>query len=76
MRRIDELMKELGFNKEAPESIQKAFIQHLIKVANESEKAAVHTEQQNLLTCKTLPGEQLSFDIENDQTKVQRKTAA
>lgn len=31
MKSIGELMKELGFNKEAPESVKEAFIKNLIK---------------------------------------------
>ena len=36
MRSIGELMKEMGFNKDAPIETQKAFIRHLISAANES----------------------------------------
>ncbi len=34
MRRMGDLMKDLGFNAEAPVETQKAFIRHLIRVAN------------------------------------------
>jgi hypothetical protein len=34
MRRVGDLMKDLGFNAEAPIETQKAFIRHLIRAAN------------------------------------------
>jgi hypothetical protein len=34
MRPIGDLMKEMGFNKDAPLETQKAFIRHLISAAN------------------------------------------
>ena len=33
MKKIEDLMAELGFNKRAPASVQKAFIRHLVKAA-------------------------------------------
>jgi hypothetical protein len=36
MRSIGELMKDMGFNKDAPIDTQKAFIRHLIRAANEN----------------------------------------
>jgi len=33
MRRVGELMKDLGFNADSPVETQKAFIRHLIRVA-------------------------------------------
>lgn len=59
MRRIGDLMKELGFNPEGPISTQKAFLQHLIEAARVS---------QIDRKLKPLPeeGQQLSFDLEID----------
>ncbi len=57
MRQIGELLKELGFDSEAPIGTQKAFIRHLIRAAAETE--AVRS-QPSLLAA--LPAEQLSFD--------------
>ncbi|MGZ3723710.1 MAG: hypothetical protein ACXVA9_12295 [Bdellovibrionales bacterium] len=34
MRSIGDLMKDMGFNAEAPVETQKAFIRHLIRAAN------------------------------------------
>lgn len=61
MRRVGDLMKDLGFNKEAPLETQKAFIMHLIRAAN---GAAPITEipKQNLKHESV--GEQLSFAAE------------
>jgi hypothetical protein len=39
MRSIGELMKDMGFNKDAPVETQKAFIRHLIRAANETSRA-------------------------------------
>jgi hypothetical protein len=36
MRKVGDLMKELGFNKDAPVETQKAFIRHLVKAAEQS----------------------------------------
>jgi hypothetical protein len=38
MRQIGDLMKDLGFNAEAPIETQKAFIRHLIRRANETSR--------------------------------------
>lgn len=66
MKKIGDLMKELGFNKEAPDSVKEAFIKHLIKAS-----AGVNTitpSEKN--TIKNSPNvsalafpEQLSFDF-------------
>lgn len=58
MRRIGELMANLGFNKDAPESTQKAFIKHLINAANVSQF------QRKSKPIETSP-EQLCFDFED-----------
>lgn len=33
MRRVGDLMQELGFRKDAPESVQKAFVKNLVRAA-------------------------------------------
>ena len=63
MRSIGELMKEMGFNKDAPLDTQKAFIRHLIKAANES--SAIREKTIALPEAKPAPVSsegQLSFD--------------
>lgn len=56
MRRIGDLMKDLGFNKDSDEDTQKAFIRHLINSANVSQ----FQRKSNKLSEKP---EQLSFDF-------------
>ncbi len=57
MRRIDELMKDLGFKKDSDLETQKAFIRHLVQSAEVSIK---QTQSKKL---KDLP-QQLSFALE------------
>ena len=33
MKKINDIMKEMGFNKDAPDSVKEAFIKHLIKAS-------------------------------------------
>ncbi len=54
MRHTSEILKELGFNKDAPESTKEALIRHL-------ERAAV-IEKSTFST--HAPGEQLSFNFD------------
>jgi hypothetical protein len=61
MRRIGDLMKDLGFNKDAPIETQKAFIRHLIQAAN---GAPPIVEIPKQILKPELPGEQLCFDAE------------
>lgn len=61
MRSIGDLMKEMGFNKDAPMETQKAFIRHLIRAANETSRTPatpIEAVSQPVLA------EQLSFDPE------------
>jgi hypothetical protein len=66
MRSIGELMKDMGFNKDAPVETQKAFIRHLIKAANETSNqrpAAPSAPIEKPLAAPFNPSEtQLSFD--------------
>lgn len=71
MKKIDQLMAELGFNKGAPDSVKEAFIKHLIKsstgvsVMTPSERKEIAENPHKVVTL-TSP-QQLSFDfIEND----------
>ncbi len=57
MRRIGDLMKDLGFNKDAPIESQKAFVRHLIRSANAT------SPQNSLQIPEQRSGSgQLSFD--------------
>jgi hypothetical protein len=60
MRPIGELMKEMGFNKDAPLETQKAFIRHLIAAANGTAPAARPLPIAEKIPVNTDP--QLSFD--------------
>jgi hypothetical protein len=65
LKPISEIIKEMGFNKNSPQSVQEAFIKNLIKAAygvdvqTPSEKRTSQIEVQ----------EQLSFDFEVSETK-------
>lgn len=67
MKKIDQLMAELGFNKNAPDSVKEAFIKHLIKastgvnVTTPSEKREIAENPQRIVQFKT--PQQLSFDF-------------
>lgn len=74
MRRVDEIMKELGFKEGAPEGVQKAFIKNLIRAANggaEVEDLQKYRRNQkrhqSKMSKKNSPGpnqeEQLSFQF-------------
>ena len=63
MKSIGEIMKELGFNAEAPAETQKAFIRHLIKEANANSLEI----QSNIETKPDVTPVQLSFDLDPDQ---------
>lgn len=61
MRRIGDLMKEMGFNSEAPESTQKAFFQHLV------EAARVSKIDRKIEPIAKEP-QQLSFDFKEEES--------
>ena len=63
MRRIGDVMKELGFNKESDEDTQKAFIRHLIKAANVSQFQRKSNKMQ-------IEPQQLSFDFAAAEERV------
>lgn len=69
MKKIGDLMKDLGFKQDAPDSVKEAFIKHLIKASTgvntmtPSEKKVVK-ESPNVTSLK-FP-EQLSFDFLKD----------
>lgn len=39
MKKVGDIMKEMGFNSEAPDSVKEAFVRHLIKVSTGVEVA-------------------------------------
>lgn len=70
MDRIGDLMKELGFKKDSDEGVQKAFIKHLMRVAD---VAQAERDQQNAqagtLSNSQNKQEQLSFDFATAEKK-------
>lgn len=79
MKKIDQLMQELGFNQNAPQSTKEAFIKHLIKVSTgvnlptPSEKAAIKASPDKVFP---LAGpQQLAFDFEENHLPVKHKKA-
>ena len=67
MRAIGEIMKDLGFNADAPLETQKAFVRHLIAAAN----GVAQSPPSPTLTAPRNGDPQLSFDpaILGSQTK-------
>jgi len=39
MKKVGDIMNELGFNKDAPDSVKEAFIRHLIKISTGNDVA-------------------------------------
>lgn len=73
MKRMDQLMKELGFNKDAAEGSKEAFIKHLVKaslgvnVATPGERREIEKNPDRvrpLVKAKKTVPEQLSFDLD------------
>ena len=70
MKRIGDLMKELGFDPSAPRGAQEAFVKHLIRAAegvsvqtpSERNEIKRHPESVRELAPK---GQQLSFDFDS-----------
>jgi len=59
MRRIGGLMRDMGFNADAPEATQRAFIRHLVRAA---ESTSLRNSSHKVELKPS--GEQLSFDPE------------
>lgn len=81
MKKISQLMRELGFNDHAPVGVKEAFIKHLIKasegvnVMTPSEKKMVLENPQQVVPLK-IPV-QLSFEfIENASTRTTKKAVS
>ncbi len=65
MRKVGDLMKEIGFNKDSSEDVQKAFIKNLIKQAygvEVKEPRAIASVASQAGPSKPAP-QQLSFDL-------------
>lgn len=75
MKKVGEIMKEMGFNKEAPDSVKEAFIKNLIKsatgvtVETPSEKAMARPLSK---ASESKPAQQLSFDFISNEKSHQK----
>lgn len=65
MKSFGEIMKELGFNENAPEGVQKAFFQHLAQQAENLKPRAPLVDQSPASTkpIETKKSEQLTMDF-------------
>ncbi|MFZ3230084.1 MAG: hypothetical protein WA160_07760 [Pseudobdellovibrio sp.] len=84
MKKIGDLMKEIGFNPNASDSVKEAFIKHLIKqstgshVQTPSERKTIFENPDKFISLNknssfTLPT-QMSFDFENlSENKINKK---
>jgi hypothetical protein len=63
MKSTGEILAELGFKKDAPQSSQEAFLKHLLQAAGYK----VSEAQDKIKTIESKLGEQLSFNLDPDQ---------
>jgi hypothetical protein len=78
MKKISDLMLDLGFKKDAPVSTQEAFIKNLllssegVRAATPTEKKIVIENQQKIITLKTTrEPRQLAFDLNDSELRQQ-----
>lgn len=70
MKKINDIMKEMGFNKDAPDSVKEAFIKHLIKastgvdVITPTEKKIIQDNPDKIVQFP----KQMSFNFEESET--------
>lgn len=62
MKSFGEILKEMGFNENAPESVQKALFQHLAAQAEVTKRVISLPDQGPAITKKS---EQLSLDFDS-----------
>lgn len=69
MKKMGELMKDLGFNPNSSTAVQEAFLKHLIKAAHgvdvitPAEKKIIQSNPQKIVALKS---QQLAFNFEDD----------
>ncbi len=73
MKKINDIMNEMGFNKDAPDSVKEAFIKHLIKastgadVITPTEKKIIQDNPDKIVQFRSQNPSQMSFDFtDND----------
>lgn len=69
MRRIGDIMKDLGFNQDAPEATAEAFVRHLVEAAKVSE-----IQRKSRPVAKEAV--QMSFDFEQIATEIEQDSKA
>lgn len=79
MRRAEDILKDLAFSKEAPESTKTAFLKHLQQALRSGDKAEVIPSPFSQKSCelkKASAPHQLSFDSEimSPSGHLQKKT--
>lgn len=74
MRKAEDLLKEMAFNKDAPESTKQAFLKNLRKALKESDKGEVVPVSSAISKVKKplLKETQLSFDLGPQEYKKAR----
>ena len=76
MKKIGDIMQEMGFKKDASNSVKEAFIKHLIKNATGVD---VQTPSEKLIeereSIKKEMGAQLSFDFNQDKSLNDKKVS-
>lgn len=69
MKKISEIMEEMGFRKDAPDSIKESFIKHLINITsnNNIQNNQSDLHQSNSIRIILKEPEQLDFFIEAEK---------
>ena len=85
MKKLSELMKDIGFNPHASDSVKEAFVKHLIKqsvgihVQTPSEKKVIAENPEKFIAFKKLEKYalpiQLTFEFENEDHMQKKKVA-
>jgi hypothetical protein len=68
MKKVSEIMQELGFNKDAPEGTKEAFVRHLIKISTGVDTAAGPAERKEEQVRTAKKESQLSFNFPKDES--------
>lgn len=77
MKKVGELMKDLGFNPNGSDSVKEAFVKNLIKAAygvdvlTPTEKKIIQNNPQKIVS---FPQAQMAFDFEDDSQTITKKS--
>lgn len=77
MKKIGQLMKDMGFNENASDSAKEAFIKYLIKqstghnVVTPNEKKEIQANPKKIVSFPT----QMTFDFDESESAINRKKA-